>query len=89
LPAICLTEDYDPEYMKSSKKLNTKSMSNPIKKWANKLNGCFSKKRNTKHQYKYMKKCSMSLATMEMQMKTTLKFHITPIKNDNHYGNKK
>jgi hypothetical protein len=29
---------------------------------------------------KHMKKCSPSLATKKMQMKTTLKFYLTPVK---------
>jgi hypothetical protein len=36
---------------------------------------------------KYMKKCSMSLATKEMQIKTTLIFHVTPVRTAIFKGN--
>jgi hypothetical protein len=52
-----------------------------MKKWANKLNKNFSEEelQMTKKKKKYMKKCSPSLAIKEMQINTTLRFHLTPI----------
>jgi hypothetical protein len=43
------------------------------------MNRQFSKEEVQKtHQYR--KKCSTSLAVKEMQIKTTLRFHLTPVK---------
>jgi hypothetical protein len=52
-----------------------------MKKWANELNRDLSKK-ETQIGKKHMKKCSPSLAIKEMQIKTTLRFHLTPIRVD-------
>jgi hypothetical protein len=59
----------------------------PMKKWANKLNGRFSEE-EVQMAKKHTKKCSPSLTTKEMQ---TLRFHFTPvrmatIKNTNKAG---
>jgi hypothetical protein len=50
-----------------------------MKKWANELNRDFSKE-EVQMAEKHMKKCSVSLAKKEMQIKTTLTFHLSPIR---------
>jgi hypothetical protein len=50
-----------------------------VKKWAHELNRELSKE-EVQMVNKYMKKCSISLALKEMQSKTTLRFHLTPVR---------
>jgi predicted transcriptional regulator len=61
------------------KKLNSPQISDPIKKWATELNRTFSKE-EFQMAKKHMKKCSSPVAIKEMQIKTTLRFHLTPVR---------
>jgi hypothetical protein len=48
-----------------------------MKKWAHELNREFSKE-EVQMANKYMKKCSTLLAIKTVQIKTPLRFHLTP-----------
>ena len=80
MQSIHLTKSYYPESMENLNKFIRKKMNNSMKKWAKDMNRRFSKV-DIYVANEHMKKSSSSLVIRVMQIKTTMRYHLMPVRS--------